>query len=1042
MTRYKFTESEVEEAALQWFEEQDYNILFGPDIAPDGETPERTSWDQPFLLQRVRDALFALNSTLPESAIEEAIRKLTVAATPSLIENDHLFHQFLTNGIPVQYKDKTGTIRHGLVQIIDFEDVAKNDWLVVNQYTVIENKVKREKNRRPDLVVFINGIPISVIELKNPADEKATIWTAYNQLQTYKKQIPSLFNTNEMLVISDGVHARVGSLTADEDRYLPWRTIEGKEVAPDTIPQLEVTIKGLFNKTRLLSYLRDFILFENNGKEIKKKIAAYHQFHAVKEAVISTIEASRPDGDRKCGVIWHTQGSGKSLTMVFYTREIVLHPAMRNPTIVVLTDQNDLDSQLFDTFAYCSEHLRQAPVQAKDRHDLRELLNREAGGIIFSTVQKFFPNKDEVDHPLLSERSNIIFIADEAHRSHYGFKPHVDKKTGYIRYGFAEYIRQALPNASSIGFTGTPISLKDRDTKSVFGDYISVYDVIQAVKDGATVRIFYEGRHAKLDLPDEEKAVLDASIEDVTEDEEESVKSKVKSKWAALEAVVGTEHRIGIIAEDILNHFDQRLEVLDGKAMVVCMSRRICVDMYNAIIKLRPDWHDDDDMKGKIKIVMSGSASETPDWQEHFRTKTERNKIRARFIDPSDPLKIVIVRDMWITGFDAPCLHTMYADKPMQGHGLMQTIARVNRVFRDKPGGLIVDYLGIAPRLKTALAEFTDEGNQHKGLSVEDLDEAVALMQEKYEICCDLLHGYDWTAWSDGEPAKRLSMIPGAMQHIYQQKDGKKQFIDAVTQLSVAFALAVPHEATHRIRTNVAFFQTIKAAIVKTTARTGKSEYELEHAVKQLVSQAISVEGIVDIFDAAGLKKPDISILSDEFLAEVRELPQNNVAVELLRKLIDDEVRAKLKNNVVQSRKFSEMLEQSIRKYENRSVETAMIIEELIKTAQEVQETVKRGEQSGFSNAEIAFYDALTENASVKDVMADSDLRVIASELTDAIKESATIDWTLKESVRARIRVIVRRILKRHGYPPDKQEQATQTVLQQAEKICGEIVEL
>lgn len=1039
MSRYKFTESEVEEAALQWFEEEDYNILFGPDIAPDGETPERSEWDQPFLLQRVRDALFALNPVIPESAIEEAIRKLTVTATPSLIENNHLFHQYLTNGIPVQYKDKTGTVRHGLVQIIDFEDPGKNDWLVVNQYTVIENQAKKEKNRRPDIVVFINGIPIGVFELKNPADEKATIWTAFNQLQTYKKQIPSLFTSNEILVISDGVQARVGSLTADEDRFLPWRTISGDSVAPDTIPQLEVTIKGLFNKGRLLSYLRDFILFENDGKELKKKIAAYHQFHAVKEAVVSTIEASRPDGDKKCGVIWHTQGSGKSLTMVFYTREIVLHPEMRNPTIVVLTDQNDLDSQLFDTFAYCSEHLRQDPVQAESRQHLRDLLKREAGGIIFSTVQKFFPNSDEKDHPLLSDRKNIIFIADEAHRSHYGFKPHVDKKTGLIRYGFAEYIRQALPNASSIGFTGTPISLKDRDTKSVFGEYISIYDVVQAVKDGATVRIFYEGRHAKLDLPETEKPVLDAGIEDVTEDEEASVKAKVKSKWAALEAVVGTEHRIGIIVEDLLDHFDQRLEVLDGKAMIVCMSRRICVEMYNAIIELRPDWHNDDDMKGKIKIVMSGSASENPDWQDHFRTKLERNKIRARFIDPKDPLKIVIVRDMWITGFDAPCLHTMYVDKPMQGHGLMQTIARVNRVFRDKPGGLIVDYLGIAPRLKTALAEFTDEGNKHKGLSVEELDEAVALMLEKYEICCDLLHGYDWTAWVEGDPARRLSMIPAAMQHIYQQRDGKKLFIDAVTQLSVAFALAVPHEATNRIRTNVAFFQTIKAAIVKTTARTGKSEYELEHAVKQLVSQAIAVEGVVDIFDAAGLKKPDISILSEEFLAEVRELPHKNVAVELLRKLIHDEVNAKLRKNVVQSRKFSEMLEESIRKYENRSIETAAIIEELIRTAHEIQETVKRGESMGLSDAEIAFYDALTENASATKIMADDDLRKIATALVIAIQENRSIDWTLKESARAKIRVVVRRILRKYGYPPDKQEKATTTVLQQAETICADV---
>jgi len=1034
MTPYKFTESEVEDAALQWFSDLGYDVVSGPEIAPGEPAAERDDYHQPFLLRRVRDSLYAINHTLPDDAIDEAVRKLTIPPSPALIENNHTFHQYLTDGIPVEYREN-GEVRHGLVRVIDTAEQEKNDWLVVNQYTMVEG----DHTRRPDIVVFVNGIPVAVIELKNPADESATIWSAYTQLQTYKRQISSLFHSNEVLVISDGVQARVGSLTADEDRFMIWRTIDGNETAPSVIPQLEVLLKGLFTKDRFLEYLSDFILFENTGTALIKKIAAYHQFHAVKAAVESTIVASAPEGDKKGGVIWHTQGSGKSLSMVFYARQIILRREMENPTLVFLTDQNDLDGQLFETFGRCHEHIRQTPIQAESRADLRELLQRESGGVIFSTVQKFFPEKDEESHPLLSDRHNIVFIADEAHRSHYGFTPHVSETTGFIRYGFAEYIRQALPNASSIGFTGTPISLKDRDTKGVFGDYISIYDVIQANEDGVTVPIYYEGRHAKLELSDEDKPVLDSTFEEVTENEEEDVRNKLKTKWGQLEAVVGAEHRIDIIAEDIVNHFEKRLETLDGKAMIVCMSRRICVEMYDAITRLRPGWDSDDDMAGAIKVVMSGSASDKEEWQRHFRSKRQRDKVRARYVDDRDPLKIVIVRDMWITGFDAPCMHTMYVDKPMQGHTLMQTIARVNRVFRDKPGGLIVDYLGIAPKLKEAIAEYTDENKKHKGLSVEEQEEAVSLMLEKYEICCDMLHGFDWSAWHTGDPGRRLSLIPAAMEHVLSQKDGKSRYLDAVTQLSTAFSLCVPHDETERIRTDVAFLQTIKASIVKTTARTAKSQSQLDHAVQQLVSEAITPEGIVDIFQAAGLKTPDISVLSDDFLAEVRELPQKNLAVELLRKLIDDEIKNRLKRNVVQSRKFSEMLEESVRKYQNRSVETAIIIEELIKTAQDVRDTVQRGEDLGLSDAEIAFYDALAENESAHQVMEDEILRMIASELVVTIRNNVTIDWAAKESVRAKMRVMVKRILRKYGYPPDMQEQATKTVLEQAEKICGAV---
>lgn len=1029
-----FTESEVEDIALSWFNYLGYNILHGPEIAPGEINSERDSYGNPLLLQHVKDALYQINADLPDSAIEEAYRKLINPSSPNLLENNHAFHQYLTDGIPVEYREKDGNIRHGLVKIIDFENPDNNDWIVVNQYTMVE----RSRNRRPDIVIFINGLPIGVIELKNPADENATIWSAFNQLQTYKKQIPSLFNTNEVLIISDGIQSRIGSLTADQDRFMLWRTIEGDCNAPDMMPQLEVLVMGLFQKERFLEYLKDFILFENTGSKLIKKIAAYHQFFAVKAAVESTIVSSAPGGNKKCGVIWHTQGSGKSLSMIFYVRKIAMRPEMENPTIVVLTDQNDLDGQLFDNFAACSEHLRQVPIQAESRANLRELLKRESGGIIFSTVQKFFPEKEEVTYPLLSDRRNIVFIADEAHRSHYGFKPHLDEKTGFIRYGFAEYIRQALPNASSIGFTGTPISLKDRDTKKVFGQYISIYDVVQAKEDGVTVPIYYEGRHVKLDLPPDEKPVLDEGFEDVTENEEEHVREKLKTKWAALEAVLGTEHRIGIIAEDAVKHFEKRLQSLDGKAMIVCMSRRICVEMYNAIIKLHPEWHSEDDAKGAIKVVMSGSASEKPEWQLHFRTKSERNNIRYRFVNPDDPLKIVIVRDMWITGFDNPCLHTMYIDKPMQGHGLMQTIARVNRVFRDKPGGLIVDYIGIAPRLKEALVDYTDEEHKHKGLSYEEQEKAVASMLEKYEICCDIMYGLDWSGWKE-ESIKRLSLIPTAMEHVLKQEDGKKRFLNVVTQLSIAFALCVPHEETERIRNDVAFFQAIKATIIKITSPEGRSADELEHAVRQLVSKAIANEGIVDIFSAVGLKKPDISILSEEFLAEVKDIPQKNVAVELLRKLIADEINARFRRNVVQSKKFSDMLDRSIIKYETRSVETAIIIEELIHTAKDVQEIIKRGEITGLSEAEIAFYDALAENESAKQVMGNDNLRKIAGELVKAIKNSVTIDWTVKESVRARIRVIVKRILRKYGYPPDMQERATNIVLQQAEKLCADV---
>ncbi|HJX15779.1 MAG TPA: HsdR family type I site-specific deoxyribonuclease, partial [Candidatus Deferrimicrobiaceae bacterium] len=889
----------------------------------------------------------------------------------------------------------------------------------VNQFTVVEG----QHNRRPDIVLFLNGLPIGVIELKNPADENATIWSAFNQLQTYKRQVPSLFASNEALVISDGLEARIGTITANREWFMPWRTIEGEDLASPAIPQLQVLLQGVFEKRRFLDLLRHFIVFEDQGGGLLvKKMAGYHQFHAVRGAVEATVNAASPSGDKRCGVVWHTQGSGKSLTMAFYAGRIVLHPAMENPTLVVITDRNDLDDQLFGTFSRCNELLRQSPEQAQDRAHLRELLQVASGGVVFTTIHKFFPDEKGDRHPMLSGRRNIVVIADEAHRSQYDF---ID--------GFARHLRDALPNASFIGFTGTPIELTDKNTRAVFGDYISIYDIQRAVQDGATVPIYYEGRMAKLELDEQERPHLDEEFEEATEGEEVDRKEKLKTKWAALEAIVGTKKRIGLIAQDLVDHYALRLEAMEGKAMVVCMSRRICVDLYNAITILRPDWHDEDDAKGTIKIVMTGSASDPLEWQQHVRNKPRREGLAKRFKDPEDPMKVVLVRDMWLTGFDAPSLHTMYVDKPMRGHGLMQAIARVNRVFRDKPGGLVVDYLGLADHLRRALAVYTESGGE--GSTAIDQNEAVAVMLEKYEICYALFHGFDWSFWITGKPAERISLIPAAQEHILAQEDGKPRLLKAVTELSQAFALAVPHEKALRIRDDVSFFQAVRAAIAKSMVDGRRSPEEIEQAIQQIVSKAITTEQIVDIFAAAGLKKPDLSILSDEFLAEVRGMPHRNLAVELLRKLLSGEIKTRSRKNLVQSKSFSEMLERTLRAYQNRAIETAQVIEELIALAREMRAADRRGEKLGLAEEEVAFYDALETNDSAVQVLGDETLRTIARELVETVHNNVTIDWTVKESVRAKLRIMVKRVLRKHGYPPDKEEQATRTVLEQAELL-------
>jgi type I restriction enzyme R subunit len=1043
-----FTESAVEQAALAWLESLGYMILSGLEIGPGELQAERDNYGQVVLERRLRQALQGLNPKVPMDALEEALRKLTRPDLPSLVANNHVIHKYLVEGVPVEYQRPDGSIGGDLVRVFDCDKPENNEFLAVNQFTVVED----QHERRPDIVLFVNGLPLAVIELKNPADEKADVWKAFNQIQTYKQQIPSLFTFNEALVLSDGVQSRIGTLTGNREWFLPWRTIEGEDLADTRLPQMRVMLEGVFDKRRFLDLIRHFIVFEDvGGGTLVKKMAGYHQYHAVNVALQETIRACIPPsehllgeeeggtyfarkqrdakpGDQRVGVVWHTQGSGKSLTMAFYAGRVILHSAMANPTLVVITDRNDLDDQLYGTFSRCHELLRQQPAQAQSRADLREKLQVSSGGVVFTTVQKFFPTEGEDQYPLLSDRRNIVVIADEAHRSQYDF---ID--------GFARHMREALPNASFIGFTGTPIELTDKNTRAVFGDYVSVYDIERAVKDGATVPIYYESRLTKLELDEAERPKLDEEFEEATEGEEVEHKERLKTKWAQLEALVGAERRVRLIAQDLVNHFERRLEALDGKAMIVCMSRRICVELYDAIVAIRPEWHNNDDTKGFIKIVMTGSASDPIDWQPHIRNKPRREELAKRFKDPAEPFKMVIVRDMWLTGFDAPCLHTMYVDKPMRSHGLMQAIARVNRVFMDKPGGLVVDYLGLAYELKAALANYTESGG--KGKTAINQEDAVALMLKNYEVCRDFFHGFDWSAWKSGGPQARLTILPEAQEHILKQQEGKSRLASAVTDLSRAFALAVPHERALGIRDDVAFFQAVKSVLVKSMPGGRRSLDEVEHAIRQIVSRAIASDGVIDIFAAAGLKKPDISILSDEFLAEVRGMPQRNLAVEMLRKLLEGEIKTRSRKNIVKARSFAEMLENAIRRYQARAIETAEVIEELITLAKEMREADQRGEQLGLSEDEVAFYDALEVNDSAVKVLGNETLQTIARELVKAVRGNIKIDWTVRENVRAEMRVIIKRILRRYGYPPDKQARATELVLEQAEVLCEEWVE-
>jgi type I restriction enzyme R subunit len=1039
-----YTEADVEEVALDCFQELGYQCLHGEVIAPDAPASERVSHADVLLEGRLQGALARLNPHLPQDALDDVLRKLKRIDTPDLTTENRRLHRMFTDGVDVDVVREDGSIGGDKAWLVDFVNPDNNDWLAVNQFTVIEGG----KDRRPDVVVFLNGLPVAVIELKNPGKAQATVETAFNQLQTYKAEIPSLFRSNMALVVSDGLKARMGSLTAGFERFMPWRTVDGRKVEPKGKPELGTLLAGVFRRDLFLEYLRGFVVFESDGEAFIKKIAGYHQFHAVRKAVESTVRATGDAGDQKAGVIWHTQGSGKSLLMAFYAGRIIVTPEMANPTLVVITDRNDLDEQLYNTFCGCSDLIRQTPVKAESRSHLRELLHVASGGVVFTTIQKFWPESG-ADYPLLTDRRNLVVIADEAHRSQYGFKAKVSQESGEISYGFAKYIRDALPRASFLGFTGTPIEQLDVNTPAVFGEYIDIYDIQRAVEDEATVPIFYESRLARVELDPAEKAGIDGEVEALLGEADEPEAERMKAKWAQVEALVGSEKRLRLVAQDIVQHFEDRVAAMQGKAMVVCMSRRICVELYKEIIALRPEWDSDDDKKGKVKVVMTGSASDPTDWQPHIGSKSRRDLLAKRAKNPEDELSLVLVRDMWLTGFDAPSMHTMYMDKPMKGHGLMQAIARVNRVFRDKAGGLVVDYIGLAHNLKEALKNYSPGDRGNVGINEE---QAVAVMLEKYEVVKAMYHGFDYSPALTGTPKERLHTIALAMEWILDMQRRKaadakgekakkkawRRYADAVLALSKAFSLAAASDEARRIREEVGFFQTVQAALAKSRANNRHKKADLDFAVQQIVSRAVISTDIVDILEAAGMDAPNISVLSDEFLFEMRELEHKNLALEALKKLVAGQIASRLKTSVVKHKEFSSRLEEAIQRYHMNAITTVQVLEELIKLAQEIRDAKRRGEEEGLSEEEVAFYDALAENESARDVMGDAKLKVIAHELLMKVKASVGVDWSQSRNARARIRLMVKKILKQYGYPPDLEEEAVRTVLEQAEALSAQ----
>ncbi|QSX05590.1 type I restriction endonuclease subunit R [Sedimentibacter sp. zth1] len=1039
MPRNNFCESHLEEATLEWFEELGYEVIFAPDIAPEGEYPEREDYSDVVLAERLRDALSRINPKMPSNAIEEAFRKITIPQSPSFLMNNKAFQHMITDGIDVQVKQNDASYKTEKVYVFDYEKPLNNEFMIANQFTVVEHG--REK--RPDVIAFVNGIPLVVIELKSASDENVDITDAYNQLQTYKMTIPSLFTYNSFLVTSDGINARAGTLTSDEDRFMAWRTIDGDDIAPMSIPQLEVLIKGMFERNRFLDIIKQFVLFQSDGKDTYKILAGYHQYHAVNKAVESTGRATMESGDRRIGVVWHTQGSGKSLSMVFYAAKLVISSELGNPTIVIITDRNDLDDQLFGTFLKCKDILRTTPVQATDRANLRKLLNnRTSGGIIFTTIHKFAPEEKGDAAPVLTDRKNVIVMADEAHRSQYGFGADIVKgdERADVKYGYAKYMRDSLPNASYIGFTGTPVELTDKNTRAVFGDYIDIYDMTRAVEDGTTVKIFYESRIAKLELPEKMKPVVDTEYEEITEYQELGQKEKLKSKWARLEAIVGANERVKLIAKDIVDHFEKRQQAQEtegGKGMIVAMSRRIAIDLYKEIIALRPDWHSDDLMSGKIKIVMTGSSSDPSEWQPFIGTKANRETLAKRMKDKNDELQLVIVRDMWLTGFDVPSMHTMYIDKPMRGHNLMQAIARVNRVFKGKQGGLVVDYIGIAENLKEALSQYTESDKKTTGV---DTEVASMVLLEKHDLIKELLHGHDYSKFFNGRPSEKMQAIVETMDFIIGlREDRKNDYIKLVTELARTYSLCATTDIAERLNVEVGFHKAVKASIVKVISDDNKKKTtaQLDSELNQLISRSISSNEVVDILGSVGLNKPNIAILSDEFLEEVKDMKQKNLAVELLNRLLKGNIKSFSKRNLVQSKKFSELLEASIIKYQNRTIETTQVIMELIELAKEITEAEKRGESTGLTPDELAFYDALADNESAKEIMGEDILKQIARDLTVSIKSSISVDWAIRDSVQAKMKMTIKRLLKKYGYPPDKTLKAVDIVMEQTKLMCS-----
>jgi type I restriction enzyme R subunit len=1067
------TEDQLEKEALGWLAEVGYAVHFGPDIAHDGANPQRASYRQVLLPFRLREAIQRLNPKVPTAAREDALQRVLDLGTPALLSANRAFHKLLVGGVPVQYQ-RDGETVGDFVRLVDWAEPARNEFWAVNQFSI----KGPHHTRRPDIILFVNGLPLVLIELKNPADTKADIWKAYDQIQTYKEQVPDVFQYNEVLVVSDGSDARMGSLSANAERFLQWRTIDGTALDPlGEFRELQTLVRGVLAPPVLLDYLRYFVLFEDDG-QLVKKIAGYHQYHAVRSAIGQVVAASRPDssaGQRgKGGVVWHTQGSGKSITMTCFAARVMQEPAMANPTIVVITDRNDLDGQLFGVFSLAQDLLREQPVQARTRQELRQLLaNRPSGGVVFATIQKFMPGEDEDMFPRLSDRHNIVVIADEAHRTQYGFEAKLKARkaraasfgatsTGdgetpinagtaecappayeaSYQVGYAQHLRDALPNATFVAFTGTPVSSTDRDTRAVFGDYIHVYDMQQAKEDGATVAIYYESRLAKLKLKEEELPHIDEEVDELAEDEEDSTQARLKTQWAALEKLVGAEPRVASVAADLVAHFEERNKAQDGKAMAVTMSRDICVHLYNEIVKLRPDWHSDDPEQGAVKIVMTGSASDKALLRPHIYSAQVKKRLEKRFKDPADPLRLVIVRDMWLTGFDAPCVHTMYVDKPMKGHNLMQAIARVNRVFKDKQGGLVVDYIGIGNELKAAMREYT--ASQGRGKPTVDAHEALSLLLEKLDVLRAMLHGFDYSGFKTGGH----KTLAGAANHVLglpsetkdknskPVRDGKKRFADAALAMSKAFSLCCTLDQAKALRDEVAFMQAVKVVLTKRDVSAQKrTDEQRDAAIRQIIGQAVVSEAVVDIFDAVGLDKPNIGLLDDSFLAQVRNMPERNLAVELLERLLEGEIRAKFSTNVVQQKKFSELLANVITRYQNRSIETAQVMEELVEMAKKFRAAASRGEQLGLNDDEVRFYDALANNESAVKELNDETLKLIAHELTENLRKNITVDWAQRESVRATLRLMVKRILRKYKYPPDLQDAAVELVLQQAEVL-------